>query len=69
MARVIAVDALVRAAWSRAIPREAGLTLFAVGGYGRGELFPRSDVDLLVLVDDDAREDDTAALSRLFALL
>ena len=69
MARVIAVDGLVRQAWSRAIPADAGLSLFAVGGYGRGELFPRSDVDLLVLVGDDAREGDIAALSRLFALL
>ena len=69
MARVIAVDGLVRQAWSRAIPPDADMTLFAVGGYGRGELFPRSDIDLLVVVGDAARESDTAALSRLFALL
>ncbi|MDO5530858.1 [protein-PII] uridylyltransferase [Sutterella sp.] len=33
------------------------ITLAAVGGFGRRELFPHSDIDLLVLLTDEAGED------------
>ncbi|WDJ95241.1 [protein-PII] uridylyltransferase [Xanthomonas campestris] len=67
--RARAVDQLMRNAWTRCIPADAGLSLHAVGGYGRGELFPRSDVDLLVLGETAAQQRHEQALARLFALL
>jgi [protein-PII] uridylyltransferase len=53
--RAAALDhALAELADSVPLPRSS-VAVLAVGGYGRGDLSPHSDVDLLVLVEDKRR--------------
>jgi [protein-PII] uridylyltransferase len=47
----------------------AGTALVAVGGYGRGELFPQSDVDILILPPAGLGDGDNAALEQFVGLL
>jgi [protein-PII] uridylyltransferase len=45
------VDRVLREMWHR-LEMPAAPALLAVGGYGRGELYPHSDIDVLVLLED-----------------
>ena len=48
------LDHLVRALYQRAgLGADQLVSLVALGGYGRGELYPYSDLDLLVLCEED----------------
>ncbi|HEX4024447.1 MAG TPA: [protein-PII] uridylyltransferase [Steroidobacteraceae bacterium] len=70
-ARARFIDALLCWLWQQQLPAPLAerLALVAVGGYGRGELHPCSDVDILVLVPDPAAEDQRAGIERLMSFL
>jgi [protein-PII] uridylyltransferase len=68
-ARAEAVERIVAHAWTACIGDADAVALLAVGGFGRAELFPHSDVDLLVLCDQPPAGPLSRALEAFFACL
>lgn len=57
--RCDAVDDALISLWRFCELDEAHASLIAVGGYGRGALFPNSDVDVLILLNDEGTANDS----------
>src|SRR5690242_12815583 len=69
-ARALLIDQILCHLWGEQLgARDAHWALVAVGGYGRGELHPCSDVDLLLLVAAPPSETERGELERFIALL
>ena len=68
--RAWCVDQILREAWDRFTwSEDADIALLAVGGYGRGELHPYSDIDLLILLDGADHEVFREPIERFLTLL
>ncbi|HEC58432.1 MAG TPA: [protein-PII] uridylyltransferase [Methylophaga sp.] len=67
--RAAFIDEVLQDLWQHHIPASAPISLVAVGGYGRGELHPYSDIDLLILLDDAVSEQPPNELSTFLTLL
>ncbi|NII12357.1 [protein-PII] uridylyltransferase [Oleiagrimonas sp. C23AA] len=63
------VERVVIHVWRAFLGEAPGCALLAVGGFGRGLLFPHSDVDLLVMVTPESGRAKARALERFFACL
>ncbi|BBM00031.1 [protein-PII] uridylyltransferase [Microbulbifer sp. GL-2] len=66
--RALFIDCLLHYAWHQH-DWKPGIGLLAVGGYGRGELHPYSDIDLLILTSAPANSDTIENIERFVAFL
>ncbi len=68
-ARAWVVDQLIIHAWNNLIPVGENISLVAVGGFGRGELHPHSDVDLLILLAEPSPGEELRSAIENFVTL
>ncbi len=68
--RAWVIDQILTFAWNRIEwPDEQNISLVAVGGYGRGELHPHSDIDLLILTKRSRNYRYAGSITRFLTFL
>ena len=69
-ARARYIDLLLSRLWEKfGFTDNPKLSLIAVGGYGRGELHPKSDIDILILAEKKFSKEDEQNISDLITFL
>ena len=57
------IDKILTKIWLNHFEANSNSALYAVGGYGRGELHPHSDIDLLLVSENLDQEKSTASFT------
>src|SRR5690606_17326644 len=68
-ARSNLIDEALQFLWKHAELDQTDLGLFAVGGYGRREMLPYSDVDIMILSEDEITPDQEKLISTFISSL